>query len=802
MKFSESWLREWINPSIPTDELVAQLTMAGLEVDSVASVAADFHGVVVGEVLQVERHPDADKLSVCQVAGSPEGTLQVVCGAPNVRPGLKVPFALIGAHLGEDFRIKKAKLRGVESNGMLCGADELGVDVEGDGLWELPDHAPVGEDLRQYLQLDDRVIEVDLTPNRGDCLSIQGLAREVSVLNEMSFAAEPLLLREGATVAATAPDRLAIEVQAPQDCPRYLGRVVRNIDAGAQTPLWMAEKLRRCGLRPLHPVVDVTNYVLLELGQPMHAFDLSKVEGGIIVRHARENERLTLLDGSEATLRSDTLVIADQQCALAMAGVMGGNDSAVDEGTRDIFLESAFFAPLAVAGKARSYGVHTDSSHRFERGVDPQLCIQAMERATQLLLEIVGGEAGPIEEVSAAEHLPAPGVVTLRRHRLDQQLGFALPDERVTAILTQLGLQLVESSPAEWQWQVPSWRFDLAIEQDLIEELARIHGYDNLPVGVPLAPMNLPARPEGRLQPARLRDALVSQGYREVITYSFVDPKVQRLFEPDVEGIQLANPISADMAVMRTSLWPGLVKALQHNLNRQQSRAQFFEIGSRFVLQDGEIQQVKVLSMLLCGTRHPESWAAGDEQVDFFDLKGDLEVLLGLGGQPGEFRFTAGQHSALHPGQTAVVSTVRDGNDAPAGVLGRLHPQLQQALSISKPVYLCEVELEALLGAQLPAFVDLSRYPEVRRDLAFVVDADVSSAELAQVIRENAGSFLTDLKIFDVYQGKGVETNRKSIAFGLTFQNPSRTLTESEVTEAIDAVVSQLKRQFAANLRG
>lgn len=801
MKFSESWLREWINPAIPTDELVAQLTMAGLEVDSVAPVAADFHGVVVGEVLQVERHPDADKLSVCQVAGSPEGTLQVVCGAPNVRPGLKVPFALIGAHLGEDFRIKKAKLRGVESNGMLCGADELGVDVDGDGLWELPDHAPVGEDLRQYLQLDDRVIEVDLTPNRGDCLSIQGLAREVSVLNEVPFTAAPGV-SGGATAAATTSDSLAIDVEAPQDCPRYLGRVIRNIDAAAQTPLWMAEKLRRCGLRPLHPVVDVTNYVLLELGQPMHAFDLSKIAGGIVVRHARANESLTLLDGNEIALRDDTLVIADHQRPLAMAGVMGGEDSAVGDETRDIFLESAFFAPLGIAGKARSYGVHTDSSHRFERGVDPQLCLQAMERATRLLLDIVGGEAGPVEEVSAVEHLPAERVVTLRRRRLDQQLGFAFPEEKVAAILTQLGLQLVTSSADEWQWRVPSWRFDLAIEQDLIEELGRVYGYDNLPVAVPLAPMNLPARPEGRLQPSRVRDALVSQGYREVITYSFVDPKVQQLFEPEAKGIELANPISADMAVMRTSLWPGLIKVLQYNLNRQQSRAQFFEIGSRFVREASEIKQVKVLSVLVCGSRQPEGWSADDGQVDFFDLKGDLEVLLGLGGQLSQFRFSAGQHPALHPGQTAVVSVVKNGSEVPVGVLGRLHPQLQQTLSINRPVYLCEIELEALLQAHLPAFVDLSRYPEVRRDLAFVVNADVSGAELAQVIRENAGASLIDLKIFDVYQGKGVESNRKSIAFGLTFQNPSRTLTESEVTEAIDAVVSQLKRQFAANLRG
>lgn len=797
MKFSESWLREWINPAIATDELVAQLTMAGLEVDSVASVAADFHGVVVGEVLAVERHPDADKLSICQVVGSPAGILQVVCGAPNVRPGLKTPFALIGAHLGEDLRIRKTRLRGVESNGMLCGADELGIDDEGDGLWELPEQAPVGEDLRQYLQLDDCIIEVDLTPNRGDCLSIQGLAREVSVLTSL-----PVSEPEGGAVTATVADRLSIRIDVPDACPRYLGRIIRNIDAAAETPLWMAEKLRRCGLRPLHPVVDVTNYVLLELGQPMHAFDLTKINGGILVRHARADEHLTLLDGNEITLRDGTLVIADQQRALAMAGVMGGEDSAVDAGTRDIFLESAFFAPLAIAGKARSYGLHTDSSHRFERGVDPDLSVQAMERATQLLLEIVGGEAGPVEHVSSAQHLPTQRIVILRRKRLDQQLGFALEDEQVVSILSQLGLRLLESSEVEWQWQIPSWRFDLTIEQDVIEEVARIYGYDNLPVAVPSAPMSLPAKPEGRQESSRLRDALVSQGYREVITYSFVDPKVQQLFEPEIEPIMLTNPISADMAVMRTSLWPGLVKALQHNLNRQKSRAQLFEIGSRFVREGDEIHEVKVLSVLLCGSRYPESWSAGAEQADFFDLKGDLEVLLGLGGRLADFRFAAGQHSALHPGQTASVSLVAEDGEKPVGILGRLHPQLQHELSINRPVYLCEIELDALLGARLPSFTDMSRYPEVRRDLAFVVGGDIPSGDLAAVIKDHAGAFLTDLKIFDVYQGKGVETNRKSIAFGLTFQNPSRTLTESEVTEAIDRVVSQLKRQFAANLRG
>lgn len=797
MKFSESWLREWVNPAITTDELVAQLTMAGLEVGSATPVASDFVGVVVGEVVTVERHPDADRLSVCQVAGSPQGVCQVVCGADNVRPGLKVPFALIGARLGEDFHIKKAKLRGIESNGMLCGADELGVDVEGEGVWELPADAPVGEDLRHYLELNDCIIEVDLTPNRGDCLGIQGLAREVAVLNKIKLESSA-----GGTAVVTLQDRLDITLEAPAACPRYVGRVIRGINPDATTPLWMTEKLRRSGLRPLHPVVDVTNYVLLELGQPMHAFDLTKINGGIVVRHARAEESLTLLDGTELMVRDDTLVIADQQRPLALAGVMGGEDSAVGNGTRDVFLESAFFAPLAIAGKARSYGLHTDSSHRFERGVDPQLCLHAMERATRLLLDIVGGEAGPVELVESSSHLPESFEVHLRRARLDQQLGFSLADNQVSSMLERLGLGLISSDANGSIWRVPSWRFDLTIEQDLIEEVARIHGYDNLPVAVPMAALDLPEQSENQQQPSRLRDALVSLGYREVITYSFVDPKVQRLFTPTIEGIELTNPISSDMGVMRTTLWPGLVKALQYNLNRQQSRAALFEIGLRFRRQCDEIKQEKVYAGLLCGSRQPLGWAAGDAEVDFFDLKGDLEVLLGLGGRLEAFQFSVGEHSALQPGQTAVISTIVAGEERAVGMLGRLHPKLQQHLSINRAVYLFEIELDALLPATLPAFTELGRYPEVHRDLAFLVDVGIPAGEILGAIRDSAGAFLTDLKIFDVYQGKGVDTNRKSLAFSLTFQDPSRTLTESEVGAAVDTVVARVERQFGANLRG
>ncbi len=789
MKISESWLREWVNPAIDTQALVAQLTMAGLEVDAVEPVAGDFTGVVVGEILSVAPHPNADKLRVCQVAGNGE-PLQVVCGAPNARAGIKVPFAVVGARLPGDFTIKKAKLRDVESFGMLCAQTELQAGEDDEGLWELPADAPVGADLRDYLQLNDRIIELDLTPNRSDCLGIKGLAREVGALNRA--AVTPPAIQP---VAPVIDDVLPVTLTAAAECPRYVGRVIRGVDIRRPSPAWLQEKLRRAGLRPIDAVVDVTNYVLLELGQPMHAFDLKRLEGGIEVRLARPGEPLRLLDGQEVELDGETLVIADSKQALAMAGVMGGEASAVHQGTRDIFLESAFFAPLAIAGRARRYGLHTDSSHRFERGVDYDLQVTAVERATALLLEIVGGEPGPVIHASKPEQMPAVRQVSLSRARIVSGLSVDLAPAEVEDILTRLGLVVVERSEQGWQFSVPSYRFDLAIEEDLLEELARVYGYNNLPTRSLAAPMAIAPRPESVLPLSAVRRHLVALGYEEAITYSFIDPKLSVLFAPELTPVALRNPISADMAVMRPSLWPGLVETLRRNLNRQQGRVRLFESGLRFVPSGDGWTQEPMLAGLIYGSRWPESWAHGDANVDFYDIKGDLESLLALTGQT--ITFAPGSHAALHPGQCAQLLQ----GEQPCGYLGSLHPQLQQSLDIPAPVLLFEIPLSLVAGARLPAFAPLSRYPEVRRDLALLVDRSLPVEALLSAARSRAGEHLVNLKVFDVYQGEGIDPQRKSVALGLTFRHASRTLTEDDVSAATQAVVQHLEDRFNATLR-
>ena len=791
MKFSEQWLRGWVSPQVSRDELVARLSMAGLEVDSVTPAAGDFSGVVVGEVLSTEQHPDADKLRVCQVSNGAE-TFQVVCGAPNVRPGLKIPFAMIGAELPGDFKIKKAKLRGVESNGMLCSQAELQVGEGNSGLMELPADAPVGEDVRVYLNLDDASIEVDLTPNRGDCLSLAGLAREVGALY-----AAPVARPAVAAVAAVHDEVRPVEVLAPAACPRYLGRVIRNVDLSKPTPLWMVERLRRGDVRSIDAVVDVTNYVMLELGQPLHAFDLAEINGGICVRMADEGEKLVLLDGQEITLRSDTLVIADHTRALAIAGVMGGEHSGVTAGTRDIFLESAFFDQVAVAGKARSYGLHTDASHRYERGVDWQLAREAMERATGLLLEITGGEAGPIIETVSEQHLPSVAPITLRAERVTQMLGLEIDASEVERLLTGLGLKVSADGAGQWCVEVPSHRFDISLEVDLIEELARLYGYNRLPVRYPQARLAPQAKAEARSDLPELRRLLVARGYQEAITYSFIDPKQFELFSPGVEPLLLANPISNDMAAMRASLWPGLVKALQHNLNRQQDRVRLFESGLRFVGQLEGLKQEPMLAGVVCGSRLPEGWAQGRNVVDFFDVKADVEAVLGFAGALDSFSFLPGNHPALHPGQTARIE--REGRLV--GYVGAIHPELSKNLGLDRPVFVFELVLAEVALGKMPKFQELSRFPEVRRDLALVADKDVAASAVLDVIRENAGEWLTDLRLFDVYQGKGIDPHRKSLAVGLTWQHPSRTLNDDEVNSATQNILTSLEQRLNATLR-
>ncbi|SFI32593.1 phenylalanyl-tRNA synthetase beta subunit [Pseudomonas guineae] len=791
MKFSEQWLRSWVNPEVSRDELVARLSMAGLEVDSVTPAAGVFSGVVVGEVLSTEQHPDADKLRVCQISNGAE-TFQVVCGAPNVRPGLKIPFAMIGAELPGDFKIKKAKLRGVESNGMLCSASELQISEENDGLMELPSDAQAGQDIRVYLELDDASIEVDLTPNRGDCLSLVGLAREVGALYDA-----PVARPQIAAVAPSHDDVRPIEVLAAQACPRYLGRVVRNVDLSKPTPLWMVERLRRADVRSIDAAVDITNYVMLELGQPMHAFDLAEINGGIRVRMAEEGEKLVLLDGQEVSLRADTLVIADHNRALAIAGVMGGEHSGVSAKTCDLFLESAFFDTIAIAGKARSYGLHTDSSHRFERGVDWQLAREAMERATGLLLAIIGGEAGPIIEVVDQHQLPSVAPVTLRVERIEQMLGLKMDDAEIVRLLAALGLGVSASGEGQWQVTVPSHRFDISIEVDLIEELARLYGYNRLPVRYPQARLAPQPKAEAGVELPALRRLLVARGYQEAITYSFIDPKLFELFNPGVEPLMLANPISADMAAMRSSLWPGLIKALEHNLNRQQSRVRLFESGLRFVGQLEGLKQEQMLAGVICGGRLPEGWAHTRDDVDFYDVKADVEALLASAGAGNSFAFVPGEHAVLHPGQTARIE--REGRVV--GFVGAIHPELSKVLGLDQPVFMFELVLGEITQGVMPKFQELSKFPEVRRDLAVLVDRGVSAQDLLGLVREGAGEWLTDLKLFDVYHGKGIDPDRKSLAVGLTWQHPSRTLNDDEVSITTQNILTSLEQRFNATLR-
>lgn len=794
MKFSESWLRTWVNPSISTEQLVDQLTMAGLEVDGVEAVAGNFKNVVVGEILEVAQHPDADKLRVCQVAGAPDGTRQVVCGAPNARVGIKIPFALVGAELppGEDgkvFKIKKAKLRGVESLGMLCGETELQVGDDDSGLMELAADATVGMDFREYLDLNDTLIEVDLTPNRSDCLSLKGIAREVGVLNRSD-----VNYPEIKAIAPQIDDTFAVSLEPGAGCSRYAGRVIKGVDVSKPSPLWMVERLRRSGIRSIDAIVDVTNYILLELGQPMHAFDLSKLQGGIQARKAQSGEKLVLLDGQEVELSGETLVIADSNGPVAMAGIMGGEPTSVTESTQDIFLESAFFAPIAISGRARSHGLHTDSSHRFERGVDYEGAIAAIERATQLLLDIVGGQPGPVVCQELKEELPSKASVTLNRARIEQGLGFAIPDNEVVDIITRLGL-LQESRDADsWRFSVPSYRFDISIEEDLLEELARIYGYNNLPSTTMRIGADLPLITEEQLPEDRIARQLVGRGYQEAITYSFIDPKLHKIFEGG-EAVELLNPISAEMSLMRTSLVPGLVDTLVRNLNRQHTRVRLFEKGLRFVPTEVGLQQTPGLCGLLYGPRFEPCWSAEKGDVDFYDLKGDLESLLALGGQLAEF--LPSQRTAMHPGQCADVVV----NGEVAGYIAAVHPAVQKALDVPKPIYVFELDLAAILAAKAPTFTPLSKFPGVSRDLAIVVDKNVNSANLEKEIRSNAGDYLKKLKVFDVYSGEGIDPKRKSLAFSLTFQHPSRTLNEDEINGAVAAIVKRLEDTFDANLR-
>lgn len=794
MKFSELWLREWVNPALDGAALSEQITMAGLEVDGVDAVAGEFNGVVVGEVVECGQHPNADKLRVTKVNVGGDRLLDIVCGAPNCRQGLKVAVATVGAVLPGDFKIKAAKLRGEPSEGMLCSFSELGISDDHNGIIELPADAPVGADIRDYLQLNDTTIEISVTPNRADCLGIIGIARDVAVLNGL-----PLNVPAMAPVAATIGDTLPIRVDAPQACPRYLGRVVKGINVKAATPLWMREKLRRCGIRSIDPVVDITNYVLLELGHPMHAFDLDRIDGGIVVRMAGQGESLTLLDGSEATLNSDTLVIADEHKALAMGGIFGGEHSGVNEATQNILLEAAFFAPLSITGRARRHGLHTDASHRYERGVDPALQSQAIERATQLLLEICGGQAGPVIDVTDSASLPARASITLRREKLDRLIGHVIADEQVTDILTRLGCE-VTVAPGAWQAVAPSWRFDIAIEEDLIEEVARVYGYNNIPDVPVQAGLIMTQHREADLSLKQVKNLLVNKGYQEAITYSFVDPKIQQLLHPGEEALILPSPISSEMSAMRLSLWSGLLSAVVYNQNRQQSRVRLFESGLRFVPDAGAdlgVRQELMLAGVLSGSRFEEHWDLARQTVDFYDLKGDLESLLDLTGKLDAIQFRAESNPALHPGQSAAIYL----HDQKIGFIGVVHPELETKLDLNGRTLVFELLWNKVADRVLPDAREISRFPANRRDIAVVVAENVAAADIIAECKKVGVNQIVGVNLFDVYRGKGVEEGYKSLAISLILQDTSRTLEEEEMAATVAQCVAALKERFQATLR-
>jgi len=806
MKFSEQWLREWVNPAITTQQLADQLTMAGLEVEAIEPVAAKIDQVVVGSVQHIEKHPDADKLKVCSVDVGEAKPLQIVCGANNVIKGGKYPVALIGAVLPHGLKIKKSKLRGVESSGMMCSAKELGMSEQAEGLMTLPDDAPIGKSVFDYLQLDDTSIELSLTPNRGDCLSIAGIAREVAVLNKTRVTpkhAEP--------VTPQTKDTFSVDISAKRECPRYVGRVIKNIDPTKPTPVWMQERLRRSGLRSISPTVDVTNYVLLELGQPMHAFDLDKLSGGIDVRLANDGEEISLLDGQTIKLIAGTLIIADQKQPVALAGIMGGEETAVSETSKNIFLESAYFAPEYIAGRARSYGLHTDSSHRFERGVDPALQELAIERATNLLQEIVGGEPGPVISHQIKDFIPQRNAIMLRHERLEKLLGMELDTSVVDDILFRLELQHVEQEHG-WTVTPPSFRFDIEREEDLVEEVARVFGYDKIPVAHAVAPSVMLPVTESRITVERIQNVLVDRGYQEAITYSFVDPNIQRyVVAPDAKAVTLANPISAEMSEMRTTLWSGLLNAVIYNLNRQQTTVRLFETGLRFFQAGAGLQQHPMIAGVVTGNALPAQWGQPNRSIDFFDLKSDVEAIVSLTGRADTFIFDADKHPALHPGQTAKIVRHTQLNQKDAdnkseeneeiGWLGALHPAIAKKLSIDQPIYLFELKLAAVTQREIPHFEEIPKFPSIKRDLAVVVDEGINAEAVSDCIRRVSTAMLTNLKLFDVYQGKGIDSGRKSLAFSLTLQDRDRTLTDQDVDIVIDEILSTLNRELGATLR-
>ena len=800
MKFSERWVREWVNPKKDIDSLVNQLTMAGLEVDSVDALSATLENVVLAEIISVDSHPNAANLKICLV-GTGTAKLQIVCGAPNAVPGIRVALACIGAVLASGEKIRKTTLRGTESHGMLCSEKELGLSEEHSGIAEFPADAPVGVLVHEYLKLEDFIIDVDLTPNRGDCLSILGIAREVGFLNEIDI--------NRPTFTSPEPklqDKQEVELVSCDDCPKYLGQVVKGIDSSAPTPVWMKEKLRRGGLRSVDPVVDVTNYVMLELGQPLHAYDFDKLEGKIAVRKSTKGEKIRLLDGNETSIEHGSVLIVDQAGPVGLAGIMGGQRTSVSASTENVFLESAFFFPTSLSGKARAHGLSTDASHRFERGVDWEGQELALARAIQLLQEIAGGEVGPVTKELNKESFPKARTVRLRQAQIERVLGISVEKSRIESIFSRLGLVakfLDSRSEKLWEALIPSHRFDLNLEIDLIEEIGRSFGYDHLPSRTLSANLEISPSSANHSLQKKIAGHLVSRGYNEAITYSFVDAQTSKLLKSEENIIHLANPLSSEMSVMRSSILPGLLKAVSYNLNRQRNRIRLFEIGLCFRLKKNgdsltlkNIKQEKKIAFVATGHKNQENWTGESDEIDFYDLKGDLESILLVAQVDRKIRFVRSSSSALHPGQSADIFI----GDKKCGSVGRLKARIQNELGLREKVFLCEIGLSCLDGGRVVQSKMLSKFPEIRRDLSFIVDEKAEVSEMISIVQQ-CSALLKELIVFDVYQGEGIDLNRKSIGLGLTFQEASRTLTDVEVDTAVSNIIDNLRSELKAELR-
>ncbi len=793
MKISENWLREWVHLDATTEEIAHQLIMSGTELDGIHPIASAFTNVIVGKIESIEQHPNADRLRVCQVNVGAEELIQIVTNA-SVEVGQKVPVAMIGAELpepdGKIFKIKKSKLRGVLSQGMFCGSETLGMSGGGDGLLSIPVNADLGISIREVFDLRDVVLDLDTTPNRADLLSVAGVSRELGVIMQA-----PVAELEIKKVVVESDETFPVKISADDLCHRYAGRIIKDLDVKAQTPDWIVEKLKRSDIRSLGPVVDVTNYVMLELGQPMHGFDFDKLSGGIDVRRALEDEKLTLLDGKEISLNTDTMVIADADKALALAGIMGGDESAVSDNTLNIYLESAFFLPEKIMGKARQYGLHTDSSHRFERGVSPDLQVKALERATQLIVEICGGRAGAITDVIANDDLLKRNDINFERSRIKRHLGIEVEDKRVEDILTRLGCK-VEKRESGWTITPPVFRFDLATPEDLVEEVARIYGYDNIPARLrPMEP-RIAHKEETLVSEDTFRNILVARGYQEAITYSFVAPAVEALLSPEQGQIRLSNPISEDLSIMRSTLWSGLIPAIDKNVKRQQSRVRFFETGLSFQKTSGGLEQRKKLAGAITGSLYSEQWNMSSREVDFYDIKGDVEALL-TEASGKKFDFVTTDHSALHPGQSANI--LSDGQLV--GVCGALHPVIEKKLSLDQQVFVFELDIDLISQKKLPEYTKISSYPSTRRDLALLVNSDIEFSSIVKALKNMKIRELIDIFIFDVYEGEHVDSGQKSLALGLIFQDFSRTLEEQEISAHVGKIMKTLENQTGAVLR-